>query len=511
MILSIIKKISLVVLVLLVLLGATLLMIRQDLPQWTAIPSQASTPTADSTLTQHFAAQLNTHQGQSGIYPLQNGQDAFVARLGLSQVAQKTLDVQYYIWHDDITGRLLLQQLYQAAKRGVKVRLLLDDNNTKGMDSLLISADAHPNLEIRLFNPFMQRDNRLLAYGSDFARLNRRMHNKSITADATATIIGGRNIGDEYFNAGSGVMFADLDVLAIGQAAQDVSADFERYWTSQSVYPAQSIITTPATSFDTTPAKDTDTQTYLTQLSTSNLIKQLQSGDLPLVWAKTTLISDDPAKGLGQENPQNTVIAHIAPIMDNTQTELTIVSPYFVPTQDGTDRLTAIAKSGKKVNVLTNALSATDVAPVHAGYAKYRKELLANGVNLFELKPNTTIHTNDHGGLFNSSGASLHAKTFTVDNQRLFVGSFNMDPRSAKLNTEMGLVIDSPELVGQLSTGLKDYYQTTTYTVSLTDGNLSWQTQENGQTLTYDTEPNSSAMKRFFVWICALLPIEWLL
>lgn len=507
----ILKKLFFVILAIALALVAVLFISHQAPPTWTSTPSTASQVATSSPITQHFDAQLQAHPAQSGIYPLQTGKDAFVARLGLAQTAQKTLDVQYYIWHDDITGRLLLQQLYKAAERGVKVRLLLDDNNTKGMDTLLASIDVHPNLEIRLFNPFMQREHRLLAYGSDFDRLNRRMHNKSMTADGIATIVGGRNIGDEYFDAGTGVMFADLDVLAIGQAAVDVSTDFERYWTSQSVYPMTQIITASPDTFDTTPSDDEHTQSYLQALTESDIVRHLQTGDLPLIWAKTTLISDDPAKGLGQAKSTDTVIAHLAPIMDSTQSELTIVSPYFVPTQDGTDSLSTIAKAGKQVTVLTNALSATDVAPVHAGYAKYRKALLDSGVHLFELKPNATVHTSDHGGLFDSSGASLHAKTFTVDNQRLFVGSFNMDPRSAKLNTEMGLLIDSPELATALNQGLKAHQDTATYQVMLNDNQLSWQTRENGQTITYDTEPNSSIIKRAFVVVYALLPIEWLL
>lgn len=508
---SIFKKLFFAICIVVALTAIILVASHRSLPVWASTPSQASPIATDSLITQHFVTQLQAHPNLSGIYPLQNGKDAFIARLGLTQTAQKTLDVQYYIWHDDITGKLLLQHLYKAADRGVKVRLLLDDNNTKGMDALLASADAHPNLEIRLFNPFMQRDHRLLAYGTDFARLNRRMHNKSITADGVATIVGGRNIGDEYFDAGAGVMFADLDVLAIGQAAQDVSHDFERYWTSQSVYPMAQIAPTNADVLDTTPSDDEQTQSYLQELTHSEIVKQIQAGDLPLIWAKTTLISDDPAKGLGQADPQNTVIAHLAPIMDSTRSSLTIVSPYFVPTKQGSDRLTAIAEQGNTVTVLTNALSATDVAPVHAGYAKYRKELLDHGVRLFELKPNATVHTNDHGGLLQSSGASLHAKTFTVDNQQLFVGSFNMDPRSAMLNTEMGLLIESPALATTLNEQLKTYQNSTAYQVLLNENQLSWHTQENGQAISYDTEPNSSLLKRGLVWVCALLPIEWLL
>ncbi|MDO4709259.1 MAG: phospholipase D family protein [Pseudomonadota bacterium] len=473
-----------------------------------SLPPQAES----SALAAHFLPQIQAHPGLSGVYPLRDGRDAFLARLALAEAAQHTLDVQYYIWHDDTSGRLLLQSLYKAAERGVRVRLLLDDNNTKGIDGLLAAVNAHPNIEVRLFNPFMQRGFRPVAYLSDFFRLNRRMHNKSFTADGTVTIIGGRNVGDEYFGAGNGVMFADLDVSAAGAAARDVGQDFDRYWASESAYPAENIISAAAVPFDTAPAQNAETRDYLKALAASDFARQLGEGSLPLEWVKTTLISDDPAKGLGKALPENTVLAHIGPVMDAAQKELLIVSPYFVPTQNGTDWLGALAQKGKNVTVLTNSLSATDVAPVHAGYAKYRKDLLRAGVRLFELKPDATVTAAEKGAVGGSSGASLHAKTFAVDGQTLFVGSFNMDPRSAQLNTEMGFLIDSPTLAAQLADSFRQHQARHTYSVALTPkGDLQWQTLENGQTVAFDSEPKSSAITRFLVWLCALLPIEWLL
>ncbi|PJK09179.1 hypothetical protein CO608_06715 [Lysobacteraceae bacterium NML08-0793] len=474
-----------------------------------SLPPQAES----SALAAHFLPQIQAHPELSGVYPLREGRDAFLARLALAEAAQQTLDVQYYIWHDDVSGHLLMQALYKAAERGVRVRLLLDDLNTGGLDGLLAAMNAHPNIEVRLFNPFMQRGFRPLGYLSDFFRLNRRMHNKSFTADGVVTVIGGRNVGDEYFGAGTGVMFADLDVAAVGAAARDVGQDFDRYWASESVYPAESIISEAPVAFDTAPAQDAETQGYLKALAELPLARQLADGSLPLEWANTTLISDDPAKGLGKALPENTVLAHIGPVMGAAQNELLIVSPYFVPTQKGTDLLGGIARNGKQVTVLTNSLSATDVAAVHAGYAKYRKDLLHAGVHLFELKPDATVTGAEKGAVVGgSSGASLHAKTFTVDNKTLFVGSFNMDPRSAELNTEMGFLIDSPTLAAQLADGLKQHQAEHTYSVALTPkGDLQWQTLENGQTAAFDTEPNSSVMTRFVVWVCSLLPIEWLL
>lgn len=507
------KKLGLFLLAVAVLLLATALITRKPLPDnRNRSPSHSLPADPQTLLGAHFLPQVQAHPGLSGIYPLREGRDAFLARVALAEAAQRSLDVQYYIWHDDVSGRLLLQSLYRAAERGVRVRLLLDDNNTGGMDGLLAALDAHANIEVRLFNPFMQRSFRPLGYLSDFFRLNRRMHNKSFTADGLVTIIGGRNVGDEYFGAGSGVMFADLDVTAIGPAAQAVGKDFDRYWVSESSYPAASILQKAPLAFDPAPAQNAETQGYLAALAQSPFAHQLKTGDLPLEWAKATLVSDDPAKGLGRALPENTVLAHIGPVMGAAQRDLLIVSPYFVPTEKGTELLAGIARSGRRVSILTNALSATDVAAVHAGYAKYRKPLLHAGIQLFEMKPDATIVTNQHGGLTGSSGASLHAKTFAVDGKTLFVGSFNMDPRSADLNTELGLLIESPVLAAALTKGLAQHQAEHTYQVALTPkGDLQWQSLENGQAAAYDSEPKSSLLKRFSVWVCALLPIEWLL
>ncbi len=331
--------------------------------------------------------QVAQHPNLTGLYPLGDGKDAFLARLALSEHAEHTLDLQYYIWHNDVSGHLLLQSLYKAAVRGVKVRLLLDDNNTKGMDTILASLNAHPNIQIRLFNPFMQRQYRWLGFLSDFFRLNRRMHNKSFTADGVMSILGGRNIGDEYFDVGNGVLFADLDVAATGAVVTHIQTDFDRYWNSPSSYPLESIIIRdPITPFNPLPALDDETQTYLKQLTELPFAKSLKAGTLAFTWAEAELISDDPKKALGKSLIQDSVLAHIAPTMLNAKNNLIIVSPYFVPTHVGVDFLSRISQTGTQVSILTNSLEATDVSIVHSGYAKHRKTLLQKQIQLYELK-----------------------------------------------------------------------------------------------------------------------------
>lgn len=514
MLVKIIKAVLIAFICLIALLILLALITHKDLPD-NSLRSSSSHTAVDpnSPLAKQILPAMQDKPGLSGLYLLDDSHEAFLARLALAASAKNTLDVQYYIWHDDTTGHLLLQSLYKAAERGVRVRLLLDDNNTDGMDELLASVNAHPNIEIRLFNPFMQRRLRPLGYLSDFTRLNRRMHNKTFTADGIVTIGGGRNVGDEYFGFGTGVMFADLDLLAAGPVAKQVEQDFDRYWANDFSYPVETIVTVSSPSeFDSEPLEDPQTTAFLQELKQSEFVKQLKHGNLPLIWTKTELISDSPAKIQQDPASSDSLLTSIQPMMLQTKQELLIISPYFVPTKQGKDFFSSLAEEGKRVAVLTNSLAATDVVPVHAGYAKYRKPLLASGVSLFELKPMATVLTKKQKGMLRSGGASLHAKTFIVDEKTLFVGSFNIDPRSASLNTEMGFIFDSPEIASYLADNMKKNQMQYSYNVSLNQqGKLHWETEENNQLVAYNNEPHSSVWARIGVWICSLLPIEWLL
>ncbi|MEG1115211.1 MAG: phospholipase D family protein, partial [Janthinobacterium sp.] len=302
------------------------------------IPSSVIADTKHTQLATAIAPMVAQHPGVSGIYPLVDGRDAFAARALLAAAAQRSLDVQYYIWHKDITGTLLFDALRQAAERGVRVRLLLDDNNTAGLDQTLSMLGKQPNLEIRLFNPFVPRAPRALAFATDFSRLNRRMHNKSFTADNQATIVGGRNVGDEYFGAAGDVLFADLDVLAIGPVVDDVSRDFDRYWNSASAYPARLLLTSPVEGDAATIAAEADriddtkaAEEYVQALRTSPFVKQMMERTLPFEWAKTRMVSDDPAKVLDKARPGTGVAENLQNLLGVPEKEVDLVSPYFVP------------------------------------------------------------------------------------------------------------------------------------------------------------------------------------
>ena len=486
------------------------------------------------------SAKTMANPGYSGIYPLSDGRDAFAARSVLAKVAERTLDVQYYIWHGDLSGTLLFHDLLEAAERGVHVRLLLDDNNTAGLDPTLAALDTHPNVEVRLFNPFRMRRWRYLNYLTDFARLNRRMHNKSFTADGQASIVGGRNIGDEYFDAGGATLFNDLDVLAVGPVVGAVVGDFERYWNCGSSHPAGEVL----------PSVDAETRAglaavahrvmarpeasrYVEALAQTSFMEDLEDGSLEFVWAEAQLISDDPAKGLGRAPPRSLLLNRLQATLKSATSGLHLVSPYFVPLSRGVASMIELAGQGVDVTVLTNAFEATDVAAVHAGYAKRRKALLAGGVRLFEQKrtasvtggskrrvwrgpsakgPTSIGGSNPGRGL---STSSLHAKTFAIDGKRCFIGSMNLDPRSAQLNTELGFLIESPAIARTIEQAFDDRIPDNAYEVRLAaSGRLQWIEAgggSDGADLRHDTEPGMTPWQRLGLMVLAMLPIEWLL
>jgi cardiolipin synthase C len=484
--------------------------------------STALSDTGNTRLGRAVSPRGDLHPGKSGLYPLLNARDAFAARAHLAAAAERSLDVQYYIWHKDRTGTLLFEALRRAADRGVRVRLLLDDNNTSGLDATLAALDSHPNIEVRLFNPFAIRQPRWIAYLTDFSRVNRRMHNKSFTADNQVAIIGGRNVGDEYFGASDGVLFADLDLMAVGPVVNEVSKDFDRYWASASSYPVDRLLPPAPPALIKEFAEeallvedDPATVDYRKALLESSFVHELMQHSLTFEWAATRMISDDPAKGLGQATDEALLPGKIMmETIGMPKSELDVVSPYFVPSATGVYMFTVLAQRGVKIRVLTNSLEATDVAAVHAGYAKRRKSLLEAGITLYELRRSSAdAGTNkSSGGIGSSSDSSLHAKTFSVDRSHVFVGSFNFDPRSARLNTEMGFVIESPALARNIEAALSGRMPVNAYKVHLSDtGELYWTERRNGTLMRHDTEPGTTFWQRARVWFLSVLPIDSLL
>lgn len=457
------------------------------------------------------------HPELSGVYPLRDGPGAFAARVALVNAATSSIDVQYYIWHDDTTGDLMFDALRRAADRGVRVRLLLDDLTTRGgLDPLLAALAAHPKVEVRLFNPFRQRTLRTLGYITDFSRLNRRMHNKSLTVDGVVTVIGGRNVADEYFQAGEGLGYVDLDVLAVGEIVGDVARSFDEFWASDSSYPA-SLLLKPAQPADKARLASLGerarsapgAERYLRAMRDSRLAHDLAVGKLPFAWASTYLVVDDPAKGLGKSAHGADLARRLEQVLNHRLSEeFMIVSPFFVPRPIGRDMLVGLAQRGVKVRVLTNGAESADVDAACAAYRSYRKDLLQAGVDLFELKRRSagTQPAETH-----SSATSLHAKTFAIDRAQIYVGSFNFDPRSVHLNTEIGMVINSPELAGELSQAFQDTIPQVAYELELDPkGNIVWLERTAGvaEPRRLTEEPGAGLGRRTWLGILAILPIE---
>ncbi|SEN86092.1 putative cardiolipin synthase [Pseudorhodobacter antarcticus] len=477
--------------------------------------STALPPATSGRLALALASKAVGQTGKTGVLALQDGDDAFAARIMLADAAVASIDAQYYIWRGDLTGYLLLDALLRAADRGVRIRLLLDDNGVWGLDRELAALHAHPNVQVRLYNPFNLRRFKALSYAFDFFRLNRRMHNKSFTVDGLVTILGGRNVGDAYFKIGEAALFVDLDILAVGAIVAHVAADFDRYWAAPSVLGVDQIIR-PTNGGD--PIGDglarfqsnpqfTDFQKVLER---SDVIANMAKGDLGLEWTRALLVSDDPIKGQGAVRREDLLATKLMQAVGEIGVRFDGVSPYLVPGAAGVRAFAMLTKRGVAVRMLTNSLEATDVVPVHAGYAKRRRALLRAGVDLFELHARKDTQTpRVKKGPFGSSGASLHAKTFAVDGARIFVGSFNFDPRSTTLNTEMGLLIESAVMAEALHAAFDLGLSGVAWQVKRKDLRLVWIDQANGKVLTQ--EPGSTLFKRVVVMVVGWLPVEWLL
>lgn len=476
-----------------------------------ALPLQADATMLDQRLT----PLIDGHPGESGMIMLSSNLDAFAARALSARIAGRSLDLMYYIWKDDLTGRLLLNEVLDAAGRGVRVRLLLDDIGVKNNDGTFLALASHPNIELRLFNPVRARKNSLRR-GVEMAlrvfSVTRRMHNKAWIVDGRVLIAGGRNVGDEYFDATETSTFRDLDLLAMGEVVGEAEAMFDSYWNSGHALPIDALGKEDGTSLASFAgdlrllAEGEAAKPYIDRIR-ERLSLVAFVAESPLHWsANARLISDPPEKAAGKDG-DNWLMREILPVLASARHKLDITSPYFIPGDEGTAQFAVLSKRGVAVRILTNSLAATDVAAVHGGYAPYRRPLLEGGIELFELRP--TAGPADMS-LRGSSSASLHTKAFTVDDHTGFIGSLNFDPRSSSLNTEMGIVFEEPALVrdmGELFA--EEISQDASYTVSLAaDGSLRWTARNGGETIEYTSDPEAGLMRRMTAWFIGLLPIE---
>jgi putative cardiolipin synthase len=461
------------------------------------------------------------HGGRSGFRLLANGRDAFLARVALIEAAERTLDLQYYIFRNDTTGAIVVSRLLAAADRGVRVRLLLDDWGTlEKNDAAVAALDAHPAIEIRLFNPYHQRSplRRLGELLTSFARVNRRMHNKQLIADGQAVVLGGRNIGDEYFDLGA-LQFQDIDVIGAGPIAAQAQASFDVYWNSPSAVPITDLgkFTLRPRELETGRAAlerrvqalaDSD---YARALAESEFARALASHDLRLHWAEGAVLADPPDKVTKPvDAPSEGYLGEqLTRRAAGVQSELLVASAYFVPGERGVAFFGERRRSGVTVRILTNSLAATDVWLVHAAYRKYRRALLELGVGIYELKPGPHRAAGAKGGV-GSSRTSLHAKTFVLDRRSVFIGSVNIDPRSLAQNTEVGVLIHCPELALEVTALFERWMSPdVSYRVGLANGRrVRWTGRLHGVPVEFAREPQAGFWRRLGASVFSHLPIE---
>ena len=469
-----------------------------------------------------------TKQGLTAFVALDDAFISIASRMYLIRNAKEKIDLQYYIWTNDFIGNLMLHELLTAADRGVKIRLLIDDQNGVKLDGVLRSLLHHPNFEIRLFNPYKFRYLRILDYIFRFKKVNHRMHNKLIIADGVIAVTGGRNISSEYFDASSKFQFTDLDILFYGHTVQHAQEVFNDFWQSELSQNAKELVGTCAIHHlqslrqhyhDLLHESENHSQTEDKLYDAQSYLKELLE-HYPIQWSKAYFVADSPKKILGTASKEEMLYGQVLKIMGEPKQHIELASAYFVPTQQGAYYLKQLKVQGVKVRVLTNSFAANDVAIVHAFYSQYRVEMLKSGVELFEFKPflerrRRTWYEVVTGSVIPAKGknkSSLHAKFFDVDG-KVFIGSFNFDPRSTYLNTEVGLVIESSQLQAQISVMLDQHLPQVAYQLKLnSEGKIIWlDYQSNGQVVEYEKDPDTSLFQRTMIKAVSYLPVEWMM
>ena len=462
----------------------------------------------------------------TGYHVLYDPLEAIAARIHLIDKAEKTLDLQYYIWDNDKIGSIALYKIIQAADRGVKVRLLIDDNNAKSMEAVYLALDQHANIEVKLFNPYRFRRIRPVDMVLDLKRINRRMHNKTFTADNQIALIGGRNMSNQYYNISDNYQFSDVDVMLVGQAVDDITHSFDEYWNNNYAYPVGRIVNPQQYTLRYESLKEQLTQhyeeatvqNYLDLTNRSNDFDNWLSHHIQLDWVKAEVVKDSPDKIKDKAKKEQHLNFQMVRHLEKPQHNVDLISAYFVPQKKGEIKLSELAKEGVEVRVLTNSFKANDVALVHAFYAKYRKDLLKDGVQLYEFLPalpdidnptNKELAKKAKVSLKGLSRSSLHAKLMALDDKQVFIGSFNFDPRSANLNTEIGVIINSPPLATAVHKTMDANLKNYAYKLVLTsEQKINWQRETPKGTVTLTKEPKMKWWQKAGVKFISWLPIE---
>ena len=479
--------------------------------------SVAITDTAETTIARDVSKWTSAHGGMSGFYTLQSGMDAFGIRLELMEIAERGIDAQYFLMKDDAAGHIFAAALLQAADRGVRVRFLLDDIFTSFDDNLLSLLNQHPKIQVRLYNPIARRGIFAFNFMGDFKRANRRMHNKSFTVDNQVTVVGGRNLADEYFELNSDVVFLDFDVVGFGPVAADVSDKFDLFWNDSRSVPMEAFD-------DDVRHRDLDDvradlgtdvvsnyREIYAQALDSQLIHDLYDNRVPLYPANAEVISDDPAKLVNEVGEdQQILVNHLADLASEAKSEIIVVTPYFVPLKSGVDFWREIVANGVRVIILTNSLASNNHAAVHSAYAKYRRPMLEAGVELYEARANA-VDLAPPGAKVTPERLTLHTKGVIFDREIIYAGSLNLNPRAIDLNSEMGIVIRSPEMAEDLAQSVLGDLSEFAYRVELTDdGKLQWRCTIDGTEVIETGEPLATGGQRFKAFLMKIVPDQQL-
>jgi len=478
-----------------------------------ALPVQ---DTAGSHLGRQVTDIVAAHPGESGFHPIYAGIDSLALRLLLAERAEHTIDAQYFLIHDDLVGNLFLNALLRAANRGVRVRFLLDDVLSKGLDPGLAALDSHENIEVRIFNPFAHRRARALDVTS-LGRITRRMHNKSFTVDNQVTLIGGRNIANEYFDASAHEKFSDLDVLTIGPMVPEVSTMFDMYWNHRAAVPIAALADNPKSAAEAlAKLGDRVRQSFETARTSEyadavrqSIVNYVESDTKALIWAPYDLVYDSPDKSSADTADESEFITtQMTETIGEIEKQLFVITPYFVLLKDDIEGFSGLLNRGVDVTVLTNSLAANNHTAAHGGYSPSRKPLLRKGAHLYELRANVDSPADEklppHAPV-----STLHAKTFVVDGKSIFIGSFNWNQRSVHRDTELGVIIHSPEIANELVGRVSAALPLGSFKVSLNEsGKLLWTGTENGQEVVVTKEPQTGFWKRLAAGIMRMMPIK---
>ncbi|QCO20159.1 phospholipase D family protein [Acinetobacter cumulans] len=506
------------------------------IPACTTLPKQVqqpveygfSTPTEQTTLGKIITPLRDAKPGLTGYHVLYDPLEALAARLELINKAEKTLDLQYYIWDNDKIGSMALHSIIQAADRGVKVRLLIDDNNAKKMEGIYLALDQHTNIDVKLYNPYRFRHYRAMDMLLDLKRINRRMHNKSFIADNQIALIGGRNMSNQYYNVSDNYQFSDVDVMLVGSASDEIVHSFDEYWNDDYAFPVKQLVNPRHYTLRFPELKqqlekhdqEVTVQNYLNLANRSHAFDNWLNNSIQLDWVKAEVVKDSPSKIKAKAKKEEHLNFQLLNHLDHPNESIDIVSAYFVPEKKGAKQLADFASHGTKVRILTNSFKANDVPVVHAFYAKYREDLLKNDVQLYEFLANPNIENLNANtdelakkakvSIKGLSRSSLHAKLMALDEKQVFIGSFNFDPRSAYLNTEIGVLLYSPQLAKAVHKTMDENLSKFAYKLVLdANQNINWKIKlANEQTRTYKKEPRMKWWQRAGMKMIAWLPIE---